>query len=145
MKYKILIVLFAVFTLILMINPAMAYDYEQKPMTYVEPPVFDFNDSAMSGWTNDAGDLDTWLIVTSCFDPYKMIFGDFIFIFLYMIYLFLIWGRSNSLFLVAISIGITYPLFLANNLLPLISWWIPPMIFVVGVSAMLFKLFKRRG
>jgi hypothetical protein len=144
MKFKIIILTIALICVFLCGNVS-AYDYEQTPMTYVEPPVFDFNDSAMSGWMNEAGDLDTWLIVTSCFDPYKMIFGDFIFIFLYMIYLFLIWGRSNSLFLVAISIGITYPLFLANNLLPLISWWIPPMIFVVGVSAMLFKLFKRRG
>jgi len=144
MKFKIIILTIALICVFLCGNVS-AYDYEQTPMTYVEPPVFDFNDSAMSGWLNEEGDLDTFLMAKSCFDPYTMVFGNWFFIFLYMIYLFLIWGRSNSLFLVAISIGITFPLWVAADLFPLVSWWFPPLIFVIGVSAMLFKLFKRRG
>lgn len=144
MKFKIIILTIALICVFLCGNVS-AYDYEQTPMTYVEPPVFDFNDSAFAGWINEEGDLDTFLMLKSTFDPYTAIFGNFVFIFLYICYIFLVWARSSSMILIALSIGVTYPLWIAANLFPIVSWWVPPLIFVIGVSALLFKMFKRRG
>ena len=139
MKYINIIVLLLL-TMSIFVIPASAYI---PPVSPVNVPVFDpYTYDVTASWINDAGDIDAWLFINSLITPYSAIFGQWIYIIIYSLYLFTVWSRSNNLILISLSIAVTLPLW--YTLFPITTWYLPVTILALGIASMLYKLFKRR-
>lgn len=116
------------------------------PKTPTNPPVFDpfkETDTAISSWLDKTNEtFDLWGMISSLMIPYTDILGAWVFVILYALYIWSVYARSGGIALVGISLGITLPLW--YTLFPIQTWYCPVIIFCIAVTALFYRLLKRR-
>lgn len=142
---SIKIIMVLCFCALCFISPACAYDVTYTPPSPPEvlPTYNPFEDDVMKTWINtETQEFDVWNIMTSVMTPYTMIFGGWVFVILYALYIWSVYSRANGIALMAISMGITLPIW--YTLFPPSTWYFPVIIFALALAGILFRIFKRR-
>lgn len=133
----------------LLVSPVLAN--ESTIVTFEPPtppavvPTFDpFNGGdIISSWLDEQNEtFDLWGILSSLMTPYSAILGAWVFVILYALYIWSVYARTGGIALVGISLGITLPLW--YTLFPISTWYCPVIIFSIAVTALFYRLFKRR-
>lgn len=128
--------------LMLFISPALAWEPPKPPEVI---PTFDpLNDGGtISSWIDVQNEtFDLWNIITSLMNPYTDILGAWVFIILYALYIWSVYSRAGGIALVGVSLGITLPLW--YTLFPQSTWYCPVIIFAIAITALFYRLIKRR-
>ena len=141
----------ALILLALLVAPVLAddsdfvsFDVPQAPSVVpVFDPLANGSTDVIASWLDKGNEtFDLWGIVSSLMNPYTDILGAWVFVILYALYIWSVYARSGGIALMGISLGITLPLW--YTLFPITTWYCPVIIFCIAVTAIFYRLFKRR-
>lgn len=107
--------------------PAYHYDVTQDTR-------FDFIDTS-----NET--LDLIGMLKSTISPYQEVLGDYFLLIVYCAWMLLVWMRSNSVTLLAVSCGVT--IWLWGSWLPESSLLGIALVLLIGIVSVIYKLFKK--